>query len=299
MAQTEQFICEGVKWIDVTDPSNEEIAALSETYHLNRHIVEDSMQPMHLPKYEFVDDIHFMILRYYAGEDNCLITSIQELTDKVAVFYSGDFIITIHKTAAAFIEALRINRLATTKCISTTVLAAKIVWNALETFDDRANKLSQKVEISENEIMQRKSTDAHMTTLYQVKREASMSLKVILMMQEPANHLVPGPGEESLVQDVKDQHVKMRTLYGQLLDEVNNLVNLFMSFSSQKTNEVVKVLTIFSVFFMPLTFIVGIYGMNFDFMPELRSRWGYPVVLLLMLVVTVCIYWWFKKKKWL
>ena len=106
-------------------------------------------------------------------------------------------------------------------------------------------------------------------------------------------------GEEPLVQDVKDQHLKMRTQYGQVLDEVNNLMNLFMSLASQKTNEVMKVLTIFSVFFMPLTFIAGIYGMNFEFMPELRQRWGYPAVMLLMAIVTLIIYGWFKKKRWL
>ena len=89
----------------------------------------------------------------------------------------------------------------------------------------------------------------------------------------------------------------MRTLYGQVVEEVNNLMNLFMSFSAQRTNDVVKVLTIFSVFFMPLTFIVGIYGMNFEFMPELKQKWGYPGVMILMFIVTACIYIWFKRKK--
>ena len=60
-----------------------------------------------------------------------------------------------------------------------------------------------------------------------------------------------------------------------------------------------KVLTIFSVFFMRLTFIVGIYGMNFEFMPELKEKWGYPGVIILMAIVTVLIYSWFKRKKWL
>ncbi|CAN5605902.1 magnesium/cobalt transporter CorA [soil metagenome] len=299
MAQTEQFICDNIKWIDVIDPTNEEIALLSETYHLNRHTVEDSMQPMHLPKYEFADDINFMIIRYYAAGDNCLITSIQELTNKIAIFYNEHFTITIHRTRAGFIETLRDHHPASFKCASTTALVSKIVWSALETFDDRANKLSEKVEISENEIMQRKSNIGHMEALYQVKREATLSHKVILLMQEPINHIKPVPGEESLVQDVKDQYLKMLTLYGQLLEEVANLMNLYMSFSAQKTNEVVKVLTIFSVFFMPLTFIVGIYGMNFKFMPELQSKWGYPSVLILMFIVTIFIYGWFKKKQWL
>jgi magnesium transporter len=98
---------------------------------------------------------------------------------------------------------------------------------------------------------------------------------------------------------VRDQHLKMQTLYSQVLEEVNNLLNLSMSFSAQRTNDVMKVLTIFSVFFLPLTFIAGIYGMNFEFMPELNKKWGYPASIGLMVLVTILIYTWFKRKKWL
>ena len=97
-------------------------------------------------------------------------------------------------------------------------------------------------------------------------------------MSEPVNHQHPAKGEKSAVQDLRDQHLKMLTLYNQILDDVNNLMGLSMSFAARRTNEVMRVLTIFSVFFMPLTFIVGIYGMNFKFMPELDRKWGYPAV---------------------
>ena len=65
----------------------------------------------------------------------------------------------------------------------------------------------------------------------------------------------------------------------ELLEDVNNLLSIQLALASHRTNEVVRVLTVFSVFFLPLTFIVGIYGMNFQFMPELRQRWGYPAVM--------------------
>ena len=116
-------------------------------------------------------------------------------------------------------------------------------------------------------------------------------------MAEPINHIKIK--DDPALQDVKDQQLKMITLYNQILEDVNNLMNLYMSFSAQKTNDVMKVLTIFSVFFMPLTFVVGIYGMNFQFMPELSKKWGYPAVLILMVLITIFIYGWFRKKKWL
>jgi len=98
---------------------------------------------------------------------------------------------------------------------------------------------------------------------------------------------------------MKDQYLKMLTLYSQVLDDVTNLMNLYMSLSAKRTNEVMRVLTVFSVFFMPLTFIVGVYGMNFKFMPELDWRLGYPLVMIFMAIVTIIIYFWFKRKKWL
>jgi magnesium transporter len=69
--------------------------------------------------------------------------------------------------------------------------------------------------------------------------------------------------------------------------------------ASQKTNEVMRILTVFSAFFLPLTFIVGVYGMNFQWMPELQVQYGYPAVMVFMALVTLLIFQWFKRKNWL
>jgi magnesium transporter len=175
----------------------------------------------------------------------------------------------------------------------------RIIWNALETYEDPANRLAEHVDFYENQIIHRQTDQDQLEALFLIKREASLSNKVLLLLREPINHVHPHGDNQSAIQDLRDQHLKMLTLYNQVLEDVNNLMNMYMSFTAQKTNDVVKVLTIFSVFFMPLTFIVGIYGMNFEFMPELQSRWGYPAVILVMIVVTSVIYFWFKRKKWL
>ena len=81
------------------------------------------------------------------------------------------------------------------------------------------------------------------------------------------------------------------------VDNSSHLMNTYLSLSDQKNNEVVRLLTIFSVFFLPLTFIAGIYGMNFKFMPELNWKLGYAFALCLMAIVVVVIYLWFRRKK--
>lgn len=80
---------------------------------------------------------------------------------------------------------------------------------------------------------------------------------------------------------------------------MTNLLKIYLSLSAQRTNEVMRMLTIFSAFFLPLTFIAGIYGMNFKFMPELGWKAGYPAVLFLMVVVAGGIYVWFRRKGWI
>jgi magnesium transporter len=84
-----------------------------------------------------------------------------------------------------------------------------------------------------------------------------------------------------------------------LRDTVGGLLDVYLSGVSNKMNEIMKVLTIMSTIFIPLTFIAGIYGMNFQHMPELHWKYGYPAVLLLMIAIALAMIYFFKKKKWL
>ena len=80
----------------------------------------------------------------------------------------------------------------------------------------------------------------------------------------------------TLFRDVQENAESYHFYADELLDDANTLLNVQLALASHRTSEVMRVLTVFSVFFLPLTFIVGVYGMNFDFMPELRQRWGTP-----------------------
>lgn len=299
MAVKEYNVCNEVLWLDVIDPTHEEMQDLSQKYNLHYQLVRDCMQPDHLPKFDFVDDVNFLILRYFNHTMDKQMATIQELSNKIAIFYTKTFLITIHKEPILFLSNIERKHVQGGKCGSVEEVLTKILWHALESFDDPAQRLSEQVDFFENQILLKTVTNEQVEALYYIKRQASISNKILLLMSEPINHIRTIPKDDPDLQDVKDQHLKILTLYNQVLEDVNNLMGLYMSFSSQKTNEVVKVLTIFSVFFMPLTFIVGIYGMNFEFMPELSKKWGYPAVLVLMILVTVVIHQWFKRKGWL
>ena len=299
MATKEYEICTRVKWIEIADPTTQEMESISKEYNLHFQLVRDCMQPDHLPKFDSVDDVNFLILRYYSHSSDIKLATIQELSNKIAIFYTPEFLITIHKGPIQFLTQIQRKYIDKGKCSSAEEVVTKILWYALETFDDPAQRLSERIDFFENKIHLKTVSNEQVEALYYIKRQASISNKILMLMSEPINHIRTIPKDDPSLQDVKDQHLKILTLYNQILEDVNNLMNLYMSFSSQKTNEVMKVLTIFSVFFMPLTFIVGIYGMNFRFMPELYTKWGYPAVILLMIAVTVTIYQWFKRKKWL
>ncbi len=96
-----------------------------------------------------------------------------------------------------------------------------------------------------------------------------------------------------------EEYVKILHLHTQILDDVHNFLTVYLSLNSQKSNEIMQTLTVFSAFFLPLTFLAGIYGMNFDYMPELNHKLGYPICLLIMLIIVIFIYFWFKKKKYI
>ena len=299
MARNDYPVCEVAAWTDITDPLPEEMEQISIEFKLHDHVVKDCMQPEHLPKYELVDDVHFLILRFYAPEENKPIPTIQELTNKIAIFYTEKFIITIHKSKTPFLDEIQKKFKGEKKFKSVTELLVKIIWYALETFDKPALKLSNDLDYFESGVVLEKHRKDNLKALYLIKHQASVSQKILMLMSDPINHQHPEKKEKPAVQDMRDQYLKMLTLYNQVLDDVNNLMNLSMSVSAKRTNEVMRILTIFSVFFMPLTFIVGIYGMNFHYMPELYKKWGYPAVMVLMAVVVISIYIWFKRKKWM
>lgn len=286
-------------WVDVTAPSSTELTELSKTYDLNHFALSACLQPDHLPKHEDIEGTHFIITRVLMPIRSGKSVSIQSISTKIAFFYRPGLLITIHRISHDFIQDVRMRFFDKGQFKLVESIVAKLLWHILHSYELPAVGLSTELDEFENMVFSQNLTPQMLLELYQIKRKALMSKKLLLFSQEAISSVKLPVAKADDLQDSRDLHLKLLNIYDQIHEDVSNLVNFYLSISAQKTNDVIKVLTIFSVFFMPLTFVAGIYGMNFDYMPELKMRYGYPLLLGIMVLLSCGIYLWFRKKRWL
>lgn len=286
-------------WVDVTNPDKDELRELSKEYDLNTYALSDCLQPDHLPKHEDMFGTHFIITRVQTKILPQQHASIQSLSTKIAFFYRQGLLVTIHRLPHSFIQDIKEKFFDHDTCQMVESIVAKMLWYILHSYEDLAVKLSNEMDEFESKVFSQNITPQMLSDLYQIKRKALISKKLLLFSQEAISSVKLPDNQSDIIQDARDLHQKLLHIYDQIHEDVSNLVSFYLSISAQKTNDVIKVLTIFSVFFMPLTFLVGIYGMNFEYMPELHQWWAYPALLCMMCVISGLIYIWFRRKKWL
>ncbi|MBL7850403.1 MAG: magnesium transporter CorA [Cyclobacteriaceae bacterium] len=285
-------------WIDLTHPTKAELNEVATRYGLHAALVEDCLQPDHLPKHEVVGDNQFVILRAFNENATEEADTIQEVTDKIAVFFGSDFIVTVHRPEFPFLTEIKKEFVEAGKCPSPYHVLFRLFSHVIVTYDKPLSHLMREIDLYEPKIFLQRKTPDLLKDLYYMKRRATVMDNVFELSKIIHENL---KGKISALQynHLKDEFVRLQTSTRQVTDNVTNLLNIYISLSAQRTGEVMRVLTVFSVFFMPLTFIVGIYGMNFDHMPELRWYYGYFYAILFMVGVTLSIYLWFRRKGWM
>jgi magnesium transporter len=180
---------------------------------------------------------------------------------------------------------------------SSDELVLYIIKNLLLTFENPIKTQSEKMDALEQSIFLKGGSNLSIEKLYFEKSKARLSKKLLVIMQSVFNQFKVEDSLKTNLQDIKDTVVDLTLRTEEVVDDANALLNSYMTFQAQKSNDVMKLLTIFSAFFLPLTFIAGVYGMNFENMPELQWEYGYFLTLLLMLVIAIVIFIWFRRKK--
>jgi magnesium transporter len=296
------FQHDSCKWIDVQMPSAEELQALSSEYNLHPAAVKDCLAPMHLPKTEKIGDTIFMIARVYDFGSKPDSDTIQQLTNKVAIFIKKDLIITIHRRDEPFLQELR-NKWGNGHNFneeSFDFLLNQLLDRVIHSFDKAINSATTELDAMEKVIFDGTKDDIIIRKMYVVKRRASVFKRMIFMTREMIEKYIKFVSSaDPYTQDLVDSTHSCFFLAEELHENANNLLNLHLSLSSHRTNEVMSFLTIISLFFLPHTFIVGVYGMNFEFMPELKSKFGYLGVWILMVGIWVFLLILVKRRGWL
>lgn len=286
------------EWYDVTAPSENELTEIGGKYNIHPYLLRDCLEPDHLPKFETHENIHFIISRFLTeGKLDPKVTTFQQASSKLALFYNESILITVHRLPLDFIEEVKKKYVDTHRCHFPADIVVRLLWNVLKSYETPSMKLTQEIDVYEERIFLKNLSSEMMKQLYFLKRRTNIGSKLLQITTDIILNIKSK--DKIAYNDLRDIHTHLLTTYNQNLEDVNNLLHFYLSISSQKTNEVMRILTVFSAFFLPLTFIVGVYGMNFEFMPELKQKWGYPATWGAMVLVTLIIFQWFWRKKWL
>jgi magnesium transporter len=292
------------KWIDIEGPSQQDFVNLANEFNLPLHPLANCLDPEHLPRAEFFGTTAFFILRNFDSHAKEAAFTIQALTTKLVFAVGEDYIMTIHRGPIETVSDRR------EKCnfesLTKTNFLHNMISGVILSFDQPIEKLENKTEVIEGRVFALRRRNI-LREGYKLKRQASTYRKVFKFTLDLLIKLkirTDFPIDD--VSEIREPLDRMIFYTDNIYEEITGLLNLHLSLMSQKTNEasfktneIMRILTVVSIFFLPLNFIAGIYGMNFENMPELKYEHGYFVTLGIMLFIAVAILAWIYRKGWL
>jgi len=289
-------------WVDIEDPDAATLEPLLEQrFGFHELASEDSLSPTTLPKYDPFAAYDFFIFR-------AVDIDLQEhgsQTIKLASFLGANFLFTIHRTAMSAINAVR-DRLGSDKRLiinGTDFLLYTIVDHMIDAHFPLLDKFEECVDALQDAIFL-DARPSHLDELLHLKRDANVLRRQSFPQRELLNQI--SRGDAQFVQkthliyyrDVYDHMFRISETIDVLRDTLSGTMEAYLSVVANRTNEIMRVLTVFSAILLPLTLIAGIYGMNFDHMPELHWMRGYPLVLGLMAVTALLLFGYFRRRGW-
>ena len=295
---------ETVTWIQIEGIHETNIIEeIGTHFGVNSLILEDLMRPTHLPKIEIYEDHVFILLKSLDYDP----TSLSVSREQISLIIGENFVISLQENRGELFASIQ-NRLRNTQGRIRNMRSGYLAYALIDVIVDHyfivLEKLSERIESVEEEAITNPTSEV-LGKINALRREILILRRPILPLRDIINEVL----DDEIPLLVQDTHLYFRDVYDHLLEVIHTLESLrsvvsglfdtYTSAVSHRMNEVMKVLTIVATFFIPLTFIAGIYGMNFKFMPELETRWGYPVVLLVMMGIGIGMLIYFKFKKWI
>jgi magnesium transporter len=291
-------------WVDFDRPTPEETNLLSDKFSFHKLAIEDCLHHIPRPKVDFYGDYSFLVVHSLKGD--------QLESEEVDIFLSQDFIVTFHKehneTVERAMDKLKHKHLVTA---SSPFIAYMVMDEMVDDFFPALLKIEEQLDEVEN--MSVKNASGHIfDAVYDIRAGLLNMRRVVHPMRDLLYRIVNserlGLDEENKLHfmDVYDHLLKLsekladdRDTTADIVENVNSVLNHKTNQITLKTNDIVLLLTVISVIFIPLTFIVGVYGMNFVNIPELHWKYGYFIAWGVMILIVASMVVYFKKKGWL
>lgn len=290
-------------WLDIeAEAGDAEAGTLMEAFGLHPLAIQDAQRGRHPPKLEGYDDFTFVLLKGLSTEA----TGLKLVTIQLAVFISERFLLTRRTGSSPSTDTLYDRARDAVKLFSQgpAALAVRLFRLMVDRYLKVLLALEPRLEGIEEDIM-RKPDDALLAEILNYKTELKKFRRVFLYHQQIFHELrsarfpAIGTQREHEIIDVYEQQERAGSLAGLYYELASDLADGYISVTSHHLNQIMKVLTVVMSIFVPLSFLAGIYGMNFENMPELHSRSGYFILLGIMITIVVVLLTLFRRKRWL
>jgi magnesium transporter len=266
-------------------------------------LLEDVVSVGQRPKVERYEDHLFIVIRSLHWHDD----RAEVVEEQVSLVLAPHWVITFQEEAGDSFDAVRVRIRTSGSSIRTRgadFLAYALLDATVDEYFTVLEKLGDHIEALENRLID-DATPASMGEIHHLRRELLVLRKAVWPLRELFGALARDDSglitdeTKLFLRDAHDHAIQVIDTVETLRDLVAGMIELYLSTVSNRANEIMKVLTIIATVFIPLTFIVGVYGMNFDYMPELHWRWAYPALWIVMIVLVGVMLVYFRRKSWL
>ncbi|TFV63334.1 UNVERIFIED_ORG: magnesium/cobalt transporter CorA [Bacillus sp. AZ43] len=298
----------GFVWLGLYEPTESELTAISERYGLHPLAVEDAVYAHQRPKLEQYDDGLFMVLKTATYVEHEELTATSEVVDtgEVMVFLGPSYVITVRHGEHSGLTGLRarLEQQRDLLCLGPSAVLYAVADLVVDTFVDVAGAVTEDVDELETSVFSPERTD-DIGRLYQLKRELMSLRKAVTPLELPLQKLAerqvdPVPeAMRSYFRDVQDHAIRVRDQVAALDELLSSILQASLARTTLADNEDMRKISAWAGIIAVPTAIAGIYGMNFEHMPELEWRFGYLLVWLVILGSCFFLYRGFKRNGWL
>lgn len=299
-----------VTWINIEGIHDVKIIErMGRYFSIHPLVLEDILHTTQRPKIEDFEGYIYIVLRmfYHSDIEDENDTGPEVISEQVSLVLGSNFLISFQEAGGDTFDPIRM-RLESSKGrireMGADYLAYALIDSIVDNYFVVLEKLGERIEILEDELLDDPGPET-LGKLHVLRNEIIFLRKSAWPLREVSNRLLR---EESglisrttqiYIKDIYDHIIQVIDTIETYRDMLSGMLDIYLSSISNRMNEVMKVLTIIATIFIPLTFLAGVYGMNFRYMPELSWRWGYPFLWSIMITIGISMFFYFRKKKWL